>query len=134
MNRQFQPQSPPPQPPAVRMVPWPQFPARRKPAVRSFPPQLASDARPVQVAEITSGSMEYDVEVVEETSQPPPPQSKVTTRPGDITSTTISSFTEEFARINNINEEEAQAAIDYMARMNEVGIHMESLKMGPTDF
>ena len=76
-EKQPQPQKPPPQPPAVQVVPWPRPPACRRLAVRSLPPQPASHAKPVQVAEVISKFMENNVEVVEELSQLPPPQTGV---------------------------------------------------------
>ena len=136
VEKQPQAQKPPPQPPAVRVVPWPRPLARRRLAVRSLPPQSASHAKPVQVAEVTSEFMENDVEVVEELSQLPPPQTGAITKPGDITSTTndkigslpILDLTEESVRINNVCEEAAQAANEYVAKMNDVGVFLETLE------
>ena len=141
MEKQPQPQKPPPQPPAVRVVPWPRPPARRRLTVRSLPPQPASRAKPVQVAEVTSEFMENDVEVVEELSQLPPPQTGAITKPGDVTSTTndklgslpILDLTEEFIRINNVCEEAAQAVNEYVAKMNDVGVFLEPLGVAPTE-
>ena len=103
--------------------------------MRSLPPQSASQAKPVQVVEVTSELMENNVEVVEELLQLPPPQTGAITKPGDITSTTnnklgslpILDLTEEPVRINNVCEEAAQAANEYVAKMNNVGVFLESL-------
>ena len=95
----------------------------------------------MQVAEVTSELMENDVEVVEELSQLPPPQTGAITKPGDVTSTTndkigslpILDLTEESVRINNVCEEAAQAANEYVAKMNNVGVFLESLRVAPTE-
>ena len=116
MEKQPQPQEPPPQPLAVRVVPWHRPPAHRRLTVRSLPPQSASHAKPVQVAEVTSELMENNVEVVEELPQLPPPQTGAITKPGDITSTTndklgllpILDLTEESVRINNVRRRPKQ--------------------------
>ena len=147
MQQQPQPQDPPPHPVPRRVVPWPRPPAHRRLAGRSPTPQLiTSGARPVQVPEITSEFMENDVEVVEELSQPPPIQAKSTpTGPGDITSTTDSEMSsanslpvldlsDELVHLNNMHEEVAREAKDYIARMNIVGIFFESLEIGPMGF
>ena len=109
--------------------------------MRSSPPQPASRAKPVQVAEVTSKFMENDVEVVEELSQLPPPQTGAITKPGDVTSTMndklgplpILDLTEEFIRINNVCEEAAQAVNEYVAKMNDVGVFLEPLGVAPTE-
>ena len=109
--------------------------------MRSLPPQPASHAKPVQVAEVTSEFMENDVEVVEELSQLPPPQSEAITKPGDVTSTMndklgslpILDLTEEFIRVNNVCEEAAQAVNEYVAKMNDVGVFLEPLGVAPTE-
>ena len=105
----------------------------------------------MQVPEITSEVMEDDIEVVEELSQPPPPQTSSTpTKPGDITSTTdpeldvsgrsssnslpILDLSDELVCLNNMYEEVAREARDYIARMNAVGIFLESLEIGPLGF
>ena len=95
--------------------------------------------------------MENDVEVVEKLSQPPPVQSRSPpTRPGDVTSTTSPGFdvpeassldllpvldlSEELVRLNNMHEEVAREAMNYIANMNAVGVFMESLEIGPLPF
>ena len=136
-----------PHPVPRRVVPWPRPPAHRKLAGRSPTPQLiTSSARLVQVPEITSELMENNVEVVEELSQPPPVQARSTpTGPGDITSTTDSEMSsansppvldlsDELVHLNNVYEEVAREAMDYIARMNAVGVFLESLEVGPMGF
>ena len=105
----------------------------------------------MQVPEITSEFMENDVEVVEELSQPPPSWPKPTpTRPSDITSTTdpvpkaagessshmplILDLSEELVQLNNAHEEVAKEAMEYIQRMNSVGIFLECLEIGPLGF
>ena len=101
----------------------------------------------MQVPEITSEFMENDVEVVEELSQPPPVRPKPTpTRPSDITSTTDpvpkaagesssrTPLSEELVQLNNMDEEVAKEAMEYIQRMNSVGIFLESLEIGPLRF
>ena len=147
MQRQPQPQDPPPHLVPRRVVPWPRPPAHRRLAGRSPTPQLiTSSAKPVQVPEITSEFMEDNVEVVEELSQPPPVQARSTpTGPGDITSTTDSEMSsanslpvldlsDELVHLNNVHEEVAREAMDYIARMNTVGVFLESLEIGPMGF
>ena len=122
-------------------------PAHRRLAGGSPTPQLiTSSARLVQVPEITSEFMEDDVEVVEELSQPPPAPARSTpTGPGDITSTTDSEMSsanslpvldlsDELVRLNNVHEEVAREAMDYITRMNTVGVFLESLEIGPMGF
>ena len=141
MEKQPQLQKPPPQSPAVRVVPWPRPPACRRLAVRSLPPQPASHAKLVQVAEVTSKFMENGVEVVEKLLQLPPPQTGAITKPGDITSTTndklgslpILDLTEESVKINNVCAEAAQAVNEYVAKMNDVGVFPEPLGVAPTE-
>ena len=105
----------------------------------------------MQVPEVTSKSMEDEIEVVEELSQPPPPQASSTpTKPGDITSTTgpeldvlgrsntnslpILDLSYELVHLNNVHEEVSREAMDYIARMNAVGVFLESLEIGPLGF
>ena len=102
----------------------------------------------MQVPEITSEFMKNDVEVVEELSQPPPMRPKSTpTRPSDITSTTnpvpkaaressshtplILDLSEELVQLDNMHEEVAKEAMEYIQRMNSVGIFLEFLEIGP---
>ena len=95
----------------------------------------------MQVAEVTSELTENDVEVVEELSHLPPPQTGAITKPGDITSTTndklgslpILDLTEQSVRINNVCKEAAQAANEYVAKMNNVGVFLESLEIAPAE-
>ena len=147
MQQQPQPQDPPPHPVPRRVLPWPRPPAHRRLAGRSPTPQLiTSSAKLVQVPEITSEFMEDDVEVVEELSQPLPVQARSTpTGPGDITSTTDSEMSsanslsvldlsDELVRLNNVHEEVAREAMDYIAQMNTVGVFLESLEIGPMGF
>ena len=98
----------------------------------------------MQVPEITSEFMEDNVEVVEELSQPPPVQAKSTpTGPGDITtdsemssanSLPVLDLSDELVRLNNMHEEVAREAMDYITRMNTVGVFLESLEIGPMGF
>ena len=126
---------------------WPGPPAHRRLAGRSLNPQLiTSSTKLVQVPEITSEFMENNVEVVEELSQPPPVQAKLTpTGPGDITSTTESEMSsanslqvldlsDELVCLNNVHEEVAREAMDYIAEMNTVGVFLESLEIEPMGF
>ena len=69
MQQQPQPWDPPPHPAPGRVVPWPRLSVCRRLAGRSPTPQpIASRIKPVQVPEISSEFMEYDIEVVEELS------------------------------------------------------------------
>ena len=45
----------------------------------------------------------------------------------------ILDLTEEFIRINNVCEEAAQAANEYVAKINNVGVFLESLEVAPTE-
>ena len=152
MQWQPQPQDSPPHPAPRQVVPWPRPPARRRLAGRSPTPQLiASMVKPVQVPEITSKVMEDEIKVVEELSQPPPLQASSTpTKPGDITSTTdlepnvfersstnslpILDLSDELVHLNNVHEEVAREAMDYITQMNAVRIFLESLEIGPLGF
>ena len=95
--------------------------------------------------------MDSDIEVVEELSQPPPVQARPTpTKPGDVTSTTdlelsvprrssaaqlpILDLSDELVHLNNVHEEVAREAMEYISRMNAVGVFLESLEIGPVGF
>ena len=152
MQQQPQPWDPTPHPEPRRVVPWPRPPVSRKLAGRSPTPQLmASRIKPVQVPKVSSEFMESDIEVVEELSQPPPVQARATpTKPGDITSTTgpelsvfrrsrvtqlpILDLSDELVCLNNVHEEVAREAMDYISRMNAVGVFLGSLEIGPVGF
>ena len=72
------------------------------------------------------------------------------TRPSDITSTTdpvpkaagesnshmllILDLSEELVQLNNMHEEVAKEAMQYIQQMNSVGIFLESLEIGPLGF
>ena len=152
MQQQLQPWDPPNHPAPRWVIPWPIPPAHRRLARGSSTPQFAaSRVKPLQVPEISSEFMEDDVEVVEELSQPPPVQARATpTKPGDITSTTgpelsvpgrssaaplpILDLSHELVCLNNKYEEVAREAMNYISRMNAVGVFLESLEIGPMGF
>ena len=133
MQQQPQPQNPPPHPAPRQVVPWPRPPVCRRLTGRSPTLQpIASRIKPVQVPEISSEFMESDIEVVEELSQPPPVQARPTpTKPGDVTSTTdpelsvsrrssatqlpILDLSNELVHLNNVHEEVAREAMDFIS-------------------
>ena len=45
----------------------------------------------------------------------------------------ILDLTEESVRINNVCEEAAQATNEYVAKMNDVGVFLESLEIAPAE-
>ena len=151
-QQQLQPWEPRPHPAPRQIVPWIGRSVRRRLVGRSPTPQLtASRIKPVQVPEISSEFMESNIEVVEELSQPPPVQARPTpTKPGDVTSTTdpelgvprrssatqlpILDLSDEHVCLNNVHEEVVREAMEYISRMNTVGVFLESLGIGPVGF
>ena len=106
------------------------------------PPPCAKP-KPIQVAEVSSEHMEEDIEVMEELSRPPrvaavsPP-----TLPGDITSTNneiptewrisprqVLDLSEEMDRLAVIQQDVIKEAKEYVARMNSLGLFMNSCDM-----
>ena len=99
-------------------IPW-----HQAAASRSWIPATSSAARSlVQVSEISSQSIEEDVEIIEE----PVPQpmniqpSQAPTLPGDVTSTT-----EELVMLNNQYGAAAATVREYVNRMNALEVYLE---------
>ena len=127
--------NPAPTPPAGR-IPW-----HQAAASRSWIPATSSATRSsIQVPEISSQSMEEDVQILEE----PVPQSvniqssQAPTLPGDITSTTEGgtelaviipctsvNMSEELMMLNNQYGAAAATIQEYVNRMNAVDIYLE---------
>ena len=99
-------------------IPW-----HQSAASRSWIPATSPAARSlIQVPEISSQSIEEDVEIIEE----PAPQamstqsSQAPTLPGDITSTT-----EELMMLNNQYSAAAATVWEYVNRMNTLEVYLE---------
>ena len=99
-------------------IPW-----HRAAASRSWIPATSPAARSlVQVPEISSQSIEEDIEIIEE----PVPRplniqpSQAPTLPGDVTSTT-----EELVRLNNQYGAAAATVQEYVNRMNALEVYLE---------
>ena len=120
--------NPAPTPPAGR-IPW-----HQAAVSRSWIPTTSSATRSsIQVPEVSSQSMEVDVEILAE----PAPQivsiqsSPAPTLPGDITSTTeggtklTSVMTEELMLLNNQYDAAAASIQEYVSRMNALEVRLE---------
>ena len=91
--------------------------------------------QPIQVPEITSETMDSDMEIVEELSHPlTAARTQRFTRPGDITSSTslditdpqpVLDLTEEMERLKTISREVTEEARNYVLHMNSLGIFVD---------
>ena len=136
IRQQLEPQnlSPPalPQP----RVPWSAALLNSRSAARSANSSTSTSYRqPIQVPEITSETMDSDVEIVEELSNPlTAAHTQRFMRPGDITSSTspdvmdpqpILDLTEEMERLRTISREVMEEARNYVLHMNSLGIFVD---------
>ena len=95
----------------------------------------ASYRQPIQVPKITSETMDSDVEIVEELSNPlTATRTQQFTRSGDITSSTgpdvtdpqpVLDLTEEMERLRTISREVTEEARNYVLHMNSLGIFVD---------
>ena len=104
--------------PSAGRIPWHQAAASRS----WIPATSSATTSSVQVPEISSQSIEEDVEIIEEPApqavniQPP----QAPTLPGDVTSTT-----EELVRLNNQYGAAAATVREYVNRMNALEVYLE---------